>query len=124
MGKGAGPGSTGGRDEGRHRRFDHLAKYAAPGAYIVDEETGEYSQYEVPEDQGVDVTWADILGCPRLIANDFLSEYGIDLAKVGNALAWREFELRIEGLLACDSRLSRHLYAKTEKEAGPDDSAG
>lgn len=115
----AGPGSPGGgaEDGDRRRRFDHLARYAAPGAYIVDEETGEYSEYEIPEDQGTEVEWSDILDQPGLIAADFAAEYGIRLHQVGNTLTWREFHTLVGGLLACDSRLSRYLLRATKDES-------
>jgi hypothetical protein len=106
------PGSTGRRDGG-HRRFDHLAQYGR--GRIIDEETGEYETYEIPQAQGVPVSWSQILAEPQLIAADFRSEYGIRLADLGNALSWREFATHVEGLLACDSRLARHLHALNEE---------
>jgi Bacteriophage Gp15 protein len=122
------PGSTGRRAEDGSdgpRRFDHLARYAAPGAVVINEETGEYSEYEVPEENGVPLDWADVLAHPRLIAADFQSEYGIDLAAVGNTLPWRRFADLVAGLLACDSRIWRQMKHETEPdktdEEVPDD---
>jgi hypothetical protein len=114
------PGSTGRRDQGNEsrdrggrRKFDHLAQYGR--GRIVDEETGEYEAYEIPEAQGVPVSWSQILAEPQLIAADFRSEYGIRLADLGNDLSWREFATHVEGLLASDSRLARHLHAMNEE---------
>lgn len=114
MGARAGPGSPGRRDQrGGERRFDHLAKYGR--GRIIDEATGEYEWYEIPKDEGRAVTWQAILDQPRLIAADFLSEYGIRLSRVGNRLSWREFTLMVEGLLAADTRLSRHFRAQDDE---------
>lgn len=108
MGARSRPGSVGRRDQGGgERRFDHLAEYGR--GRIIDEATGEYEWYEIPEDDARTVTWAAILDQPRLIAADFLSEYGIRLSQVGNDLAWRDFALMVEGLLAADTRLARRL---------------
>lgn len=106
------PGSTGRRAEGGGgglRRFDHLAEYAAPGAYVIDEATGEYSEYEIPEATGTAIEWEEILAHPRLIVADFQSEYGLDLVALGNSLTWHRFALLTEGLLACQSRIWRRL---------------
>ena len=113
MERGPGPGSAS-RREGGPRKFDHLARYAAPGAYIIDEATGEYSEYEVPQ-QGEAVSWDDIDEAPPyLIAADFASEYGITLAR--DCMSWREFVWRISGLLSADTRLARYLHALTNDE--------
>jgi hypothetical protein len=40
--------------------------------------------------------------------SDFASEYGIRLGR-GDFLSWREFRSLLAGLMACDSRLSRHF---------------
>lgn len=117
MGARAGPGSAGRRDQGGgERRFDHLAKYGR--GRIVNEATGEYEWYEIPKDEGRTVSWDAILNQPRLIAADFLSEYGVNLAQVGNGLSWRAFAWMVEGLLAADTRLSRHFRG----DDGPADS--
>lgn len=124
MGEGTLPGSPGRRAEdgsGGPRRFDHLARYAAEGAYIVDEATGEFSEYDIPE-AGTEVAWEDVLAHPRLIAADFQSEYGIDLAQTGNRLSWHRFQVLTEGLLVCDSRIWRRLKHETDPdEEVPDD---
>jgi hypothetical protein len=103
------PGSTGRLNAGGARKFDHLARYAAEGAHIIDEETGEYSEYEVTDSEAHAVEWDQILDQPGLIFNDFLSEYGLDLRTLGNRLSWREFAVRVEGLLAADTRIARHF---------------
>jgi len=103
---------SGSGDNGGQRKFDHLARYGR--GRIIDEETGEYETYDVPDGEGRSFDWAEILDAPRLIAAELPVEYGIDLATLGNELSWREFATYVEGLLACDSRLARHLNADTD----------
>ena len=103
-------GGAGGGANGGQRKFDHLAQYAAEGAYIVDEATGQYSAYDAPSaSEGHEVDWAEIREQPRLIYADFQSEYGIDLRALGDRLSWQRFVLLVEGLLHCNSRLYRAL---------------
>lgn len=110
MGARPGPGSIGRRDGGL-RKFDHLAQYGR--GRIIDEATGEYESYEVPD--GQEIPWEDILDQPQLIVADFAQLYGIRLPEVGNGLSWREFTVLTGGLLSTDSRLSRHFQASREE---------
>jgi len=60
---GPNPQAAGSGDNGGQRKFDHLARYGR--GRIIDEETGEYETYDVPDGEGRSFDWAEILDAPR-----------------------------------------------------------
>lgn len=112
------PGSTSRPSGGtprEPRRFDHLAQYAAPGAYIIDETTGEYSEYDLtPEQAAPRIEWDDLLAQWPLIVADFASEYHLRLHVDMDGMTWQEFRHLLQGVLAADTRLHRHFNVEKE----------
>lgn len=91
------------------------------GCGSYDPETGLYEWYEGAEDLGGSqdqgLGWSDVLQHWRLIEADFHSEYGVDLSSgILRARSYRWLRVRIEGLLAADTRLYRKLRPPEKDE--------
>jgi hypothetical protein len=120
------PGSTGRRDGGQGdpdidpeaRGLEAIARY---GVGDPDPETGLFESYDLPEaltagqgEGGIPVL--TLLEQWDLIELDFSTVWGIRLSV--DPITWREFKLRLSGLLSCDSRLSRHFAPNPELDPG------
>lgn len=84
------------------------------GRGTYDPETGLWEWYELPEDRqdggGTPVSWEQILTNWPTVADDLLSEYGIDVyAPEVRRRPWWWLRDRIRGLLAADTRIARLL---------------
>ena len=119
------PGSTGRRDGGQgdpgiDPEASGLEAIARYGVGDPDPETGYYAVYDLPEavtpGQGEGFTVLALLEHWELIELDFSTVWGIRLAT--DPITWREFKLRLAGLLSGESRLARHLAPNPELPDG------
>lgn len=91
------------------------ARFAQYGRGRLDPETGLYEWYDIPQaakpGKGKTIRWQDILTRWALVEADLHSEYGIDVddRDLLRRRTWRWLRIRILGLLAADTRLSRAL---------------
>lgn len=118
-----GPGSTsrleGGSSGSGEEPLTGLAAIAQYGEGKQDAD-GRFEFYNLPaghaatrpKSSGEAVAWLTIFEQPDLLISDFHSEYGIHLEQVLTVLPWRDFESRVTGLLAADTRLGRFFAPK------------
>jgi hypothetical protein len=82
--------------------------------------TGQYEGYDLPREvvpTGEPVGWNDIIAQWSLLEADFSSEYGVELEDAFLTRSWRWFTVKLSGLLAADTRLSRHFRPEPPQEA-------
>lgn len=82
--------------------------------------TGLWDYYEEPEEAGAHagplIGWAELIGQWKLLESDFHEVYGADLSREVHRQTWRWFDVRVQGLLAADTRLARHFAPDPSQE--------